>query len=189
MTSRDDLLPPLAAEGRLALTEQELTDWGERLGRQIDPPMLITLDGDLGAGKTTLARAICAGYGVCDRVTSPTFAIVHQYEAPKSPVYHIDLFRIDQPSALQNLAWDDILQADALVLVEWPERAGTLLPADHLPIELRHIGDDSTRRVLYAGGHLAGFTTVKNGDRKGVAGPPPDGEAPPGDVAGRDAIR
>jgi tRNA threonylcarbamoyladenosine biosynthesis protein TsaE len=159
--SRQDLLPPLAAEGRLALTEQELTDWGERLGRQINPPLLITLDGDLGAGKTTLARAICAGYGVRDEVTSPTFAIVHVYDAPKSPVYHVDLFRLDSPRDLQNIGWDDIIQSDALVLVEWPDRAGDLLPPDHVPVQLRHVEGDRDRRILYAGGHLGHQT----GDR------------------------
>jgi tRNA threonylcarbamoyladenosine biosynthesis protein TsaE len=152
--SREDLLPPLAAEGRLALTEPELIDWGVRLGRQINPPLMVTLDGDLGAGKTTLARAVCAGYGVRDEVTSPTFAIVHVYEAPKSPVYHIDLFRIDGPRDLQNIGWDDVVQSDALVLLEWPDRAGELLPADHVPIELRHVEGDPDRRILYAGGHL-----------------------------------
>lgn len=149
------VLPPRASVGKLALTEIELADWGERLGRQIKPPLLITLTGDLGAGKTTLARAICAGYGVRDHVTSPTFAIVHQYEAPRSQVFHVDLYRLDGPAALQNIGWDDILQAGALVLVEWPERAGQLLPSDHLPIELGHVEGDSERRVLYAGGDVA----------------------------------
>ena len=155
MTShRHDLLPPLAAQGRLALTEDELTDWGERLGRQVTPPLLITLDGDLGAGKTTLARAICRGFGVEEEVTSPTFAIVHEYHAPRAPVYHIDLYRVDKPEDLQNIGWDDIVQADALVLVEWPDRAGALLPERHLPIQLRYVENDPGRRVLYAGGHL-----------------------------------
>jgi tRNA threonylcarbamoyladenosine biosynthesis protein TsaE len=148
------LLPSLASQGHLALTEQELVDWGKRLGRQITPPLVITLEGDLGAGKTTLARAICDGYGVREEVTSPTFAIVHVYDAPKSPVYHIDLFRIDGTRDLQNLGWDDIVQGDALVLIEWPERAGGLLPSDHVPIELQHVDGDPERRVLYAGGHL-----------------------------------
>lgn len=152
--NRQDLLPPLAAEGRLALTERELADWGQRLGRQIDPPLLITLDGDLGAGKTTLARAICAGYGVREEVTSPTFALVHVYDAPKSPVYHIDLFRLDSPKDLQNIGWDDIIQSDALTLLEWPDRAGDLLPPNHAPIQLRHVEGDPDRRILYAGGHL-----------------------------------
>ncbi len=147
-------LPPLAAEGHLAFTEPELTDWGRRLGRQLVPPVVVTLTGELGAGKTTLVRAICEGYGVQDEVTSPTFAIVHQYVAPKSAVYHVDLYRLDGTRDLQNIGWDEIVTSDALVLIEWPERAGTHLPADHLPIELRHVEADPTRRVLYAGGHL-----------------------------------
>jgi tRNA threonylcarbamoyladenosine biosynthesis protein TsaE len=148
------VLPPLAPHGRLALTEKELVDWGTRLGRQITPPLVITLEGDLGAGKTTLARAICVGYGVREEVTSPTFAIVHVYDAPKSPVYHIDLFRIDGTRDLQNIGWDDIVQGDALLLIEWPQRARELLPSDHIPIELQHVDGYPQRRVLYAGGHL-----------------------------------
>lgn len=159
--SRHDLLPSKAAEGHLALTESELVDWGKRLGRQIDPPLIVTLDGDLGAGKTTLARAISVGYGVREEITSPTFAIVHVYDAPKSAVYHIDLFRLDSPKELQNIGWDDLVQADALLLIEWPERAGEMLPANHVPIQLRHLEGDPDRRVLYAGGHLGHET----GDR------------------------
>ena len=158
---RSDLIPPLAGAGKLALTEAELVDWGERLGRQIAPPLVITLDGDLGAGKTTLAQAICRGYGVTEEVTSPTFALVHVYDAPRSPVHHADLYRLAGPKDLQNLGWDDLVQADALMLIEWPDRAGDLLPADHLPIQLRYLEGDPTRRVLYAGGHLGHRT----GDR------------------------
>lgn len=159
--TRHDLLPEHAAEGHLSLTEPELVDWGERLGRQVNPPLIITLDGDLGAGKTTLARAISIGYGVREEITSPTFAIVHVYDAPKSPVYHIDLFRLDSPRDLQNIGWDDMTQADALLLIEWPERAGELLPGNHIPIQLRHVQGEPDKRVLYAGGHL-GYET---GDR------------------------
>lgn len=159
--SERELLPPLAAEGRLALTEPELIEWGVRLGRQIVPPLVITLDGDLGAGKTTLARAICTGFGVRDEVTSPTFAIVHMYEAPKAPVYHVDLYRLDGPRELQNIGWDDLVQSDALLLIEWPDRAGDLLPADHVPIQLRYVEGSPDRRVLYAGGHLGHETGVR----------------------------
>ena len=148
------VLPALASEGRLSLTEDELAEWGARLGRQIKPPLLVALSGDLGAGKTTLARAICAGYGVVVDVSSPTFAIVHEYEAPRSPVYHVDLYRLEGPQDLQNIGWDDMLQSETLILVEWPERAGDLLPDNHLPIELNHVASAPDRRVLYAGGHL-----------------------------------
>ena len=156
-----ELLPPLAAGSRLALTEPELVDWGVRLGRQIVPPLVITLDGDLGAGKTTLARAICMGFGVREEVTSPTFAIVHMYDALKAPVYHVDLYRLDGPRELQNIGWDDLVQSDALLLIEWPDRAGDLLPADHLPIQLRYLEGAPDRRVLYAGGHLGHETGVR----------------------------
>lgn len=159
--SASELLPPLAGEGRLALTEPELIDWGVRLGRQIVPPLVITLDGDLGAGKTTLARAICAGFGVRDEVTSPTFAIVHSYDAPKSPVYHVDLYRLDGPRDLQNIGWDDLVQSDALLIVEWPDRAGDLLPSSRVPIQLRHLEGSPDRRVLYAGGHLGPVTGAR----------------------------
>lgn len=159
--SKPALLPPLAAEGRLALTEQELIDWGVRLGRQIVPPLVITLDGDLGAGKTTLARAICAGFGVREEVTSPTFALVHMYDAPKAPVYHVDLYRLDGPRELQNIGWDDLVQSDALLLIEWPDRAGDLLPAAYLPIQLRYVEGDPHRRLLFAGGHLGHRTGVR----------------------------
>ena len=159
--NRRDLLPALAPQGRLAVTEGELTDWGKRLGRQITPPLVITLDGDLGAGKTTLAKAICEGFGVLDDITSPTFAIVHEYHAPKAPVFHVDLYRLEKPADLQNVGWDDIVQADALILIEWPDRAGSLLPPNHLPIQLDYVDGDPGRRILYAGGHLGHETGTR----------------------------
>ena len=147
------IVPAMASESRLALTESELRDWGKRLGRQITPPLIVTLTGDLGAGKTTLAQAICEGYGVQDDVTSPTYAIVHEYTSARSAVHHLDLHRLEGPGDLQNIGWDDILSGGGLVLIEWPERAAGRLP-DHLPVELSHIPGDEDRRVLYAGGHL-----------------------------------
>ena len=145
------VVPPLAGRSRVALTRAELEAWGEALGAGAQPPLVVTIAGDLGAGKTTLVRAICRGYGVTDEVTSPTYAIVHEYAAPRSPVYHLDLYRLRDESELQNIAWDEIVSARALVLVEWPERAGARLPADHVPIDLEHLADDPERRALLAG--------------------------------------
>ena len=156
--SRHDLVPALASSSKSALTEAELVDWGTRLGRQVTPPLIITLDGELGSGKTTLAKAICAGFGVTEDVTSPTFAIVHVYEASRAPVYHLDLYRLEHQRDLQNIGWDDIMQSDALVLIEWPDRAGNLLPERHLPIQLRYAEGASEKRVLYAGGHIGHAT-------------------------------
>lgn len=133
------------------MTRAELEAWGEAFGRAASAPLVITLAGDLGSGKTTLTQAICRGYGVTESVTSPTFALVHRYAAPRSPVYHLDLYRIDKPSDLVNLGWDEISTSHALVIVEWPERAGDLIPAGHVPIELEHVATDPDRRILLAG--------------------------------------
>ena len=150
----DPIVPPLAAHGRLACTEAELTDWGERFGHVASPPLVVTISGELGAGKTTLVQAICRGYGVTEDVTSPTFALVHRYAAPRSSVFHLDLYRLRDVDELTNIGWDEVLTEHALVLIEWPERAGTRIPHDHVPISLQHLPDDPERRLLYAGGHV-----------------------------------
>src|SRR5512143_2616791 len=91
------------------LTLGELEAFGESLGRSIVAPHVIAISGDLGAGKTTLIKAICRGYQVHGDVTSPTFALVHRYEAVRSPVFHLDLYRLRDESELTNIGWDDIL--------------------------------------------------------------------------------
>ncbi|MFN8574606.1 MAG: tRNA (adenosine(37)-N6)-threonylcarbamoyltransferase complex ATPase subunit type 1 TsaE [Gemmatimonadaceae bacterium] len=133
------------------VTLHELNALGEALGRCAVAPHVIALSGDLGAGKTTLIQAICRGYGVTDEVTSPTFALVHRYSAPRSPVYHLDLYRLKDASELTNLAWDDILDERAVVLVEWPDRAGDQLPADATQIFLSHVAADGSVRDIRLG--------------------------------------
>lgn len=144
-------VPPRAAEGRIAMTEAELDHWGEQFGRAAKAPLVVALTGDLGAGKTTLVRAICRGAGVTEPVTSPTFALVHEYAGSTAPVYHLDLYRLKSPDELTNIGWDDLMVATAIVLVEWADRAGDRLPADIVPIELEHLDGDPERRVLMAG--------------------------------------
>lgn len=151
MSAHRHVVPPRAGKGHLKLTEAELSQWGEDLGRASTAPLVVTLTGELGVGKTTLARAICRGYGVSEEITSPTYALVHEYRSPRSPVYHIDLYRLESPEQLTNLGWDEIVSSRALVLVEWPERAGERLPEDHVPIDLDYVADDPGRRILLAG--------------------------------------
>jgi tRNA threonylcarbamoyl adenosine modification protein YjeE len=151
MPAHRHLVPPLAEKGHLKLTETELRLWGQDLGQSINPPLLLTLTGELGAGKTTLAQAICLGYGVREEITSPTYALVQEYSAPRGAVFHIDLYRVESPDQLTNLGWDEIIGSRSLIIVEWPERAGARLPEDHLPIDLDYVPDDPTRRILLAG--------------------------------------
>jgi tRNA threonylcarbamoyladenosine biosynthesis protein TsaE len=151
MDAHHHTVPSRAASGHLVMSEPELVEWGEHLGADAHPHLVIALSGELGAGKTTLAQAICRGYGVREPVTSPTYAIVHEYVSPHSTVYHIDLYRIERIDELEQIGWSDIVASNALVIVEWPERAGDLLPADHLPIVLDYDPERPDRRLLLAG--------------------------------------
>jgi tRNA threonylcarbamoyladenosine biosynthesis protein TsaE len=149
--ARHHVIPPRAASGKVAVTEPELRSWGERLGRAVTPPLAIAISGELGAGKTTLAQAICRGAGVRELVTSPTFALVQRYEGARFPVYHIDLYRLESSRDLVNLGWDDVLRDEALVIIEWPERAEGHLPDKSLQLEIEHHPTDPHRRLLLAG--------------------------------------
>jgi tRNA threonylcarbamoyladenosine biosynthesis protein TsaE len=145
-------IPPRAAEGRLALTLTELSAWGERFGAALRPPVIVALSGDLGAGKTTLAQAICRGLGVTDDVTSPTYALVHEYATTGGGiVHHLDLYRLEHPHELANIGWEAIVGEPGIVLIEWPERAGALLPSEAVRIDLEHLPGDPDRRLLLAG--------------------------------------
>jgi tRNA threonylcarbamoyladenosine biosynthesis protein TsaE len=147
------LVPQLAEHGALAMTEDELRDWGRRFGRSARAPLVVTLSGDLGAGKTTLVQAICEGYGVAEEVTSPTFALINEYASPRSPVHHVDLYRLDRPDQLDSIGWDELFGGRALVLIEWPERAGDRLPPGRVSLLLQHLPDEPDRRLFYAGWH------------------------------------
>lgn len=122
----------------MRLTEPELCRWGELIGATVDPPVLLCLKGPLGAGKSVLARAVGAGAGVAEPMPSPSFNLLFQYDAEKrgATVVHMDLYRLDEADELWELGWEEVGQPDRMVLVEWPERAGGLLPPDYWLIEL-----------------------------------------------------
>jgi len=108
----------------------------------------VALAGDLGAGKTTLARAVLRALGVVEAVPSPTFTLVQQYQTDRLTVSHYDLYRIEKPSEMDELALDEAL-FDGAALIEWPERAG-ILPADTLHVHLEIVGE-SARRIEIEG--------------------------------------
>jgi len=110
---------------------------GRALARAVRPGDVVALFGELGAGKTTLTRGILRGLGFEGDVGSPTFPIVQAYEPPDTalPLWHVDLYRIDDPAELEELALDDVLDGGALV-IEWPERLGTRLWPQALRLHL-----------------------------------------------------
>jgi tRNA threonylcarbamoyladenosine biosynthesis protein TsaE len=135
----------------LRVTLAELTTWGEELGRRVSPGSIIALQGELGTGKTTLAQAICRGVGIREDVTSPTFALVNEYHVNGSSLFHLDLYRLAGPADLTNIAWDDIINSGAIVIIEWPERAGDRMPDEAVHIRLDYIPGDESRRALTVG--------------------------------------
>ena len=132
----------------LKLHEQELHNWGRDFGAALLAPGTIALSGELGAGKTTLVRAICEGYGVTDTVTSPTFALIHRYHSDRSPVFHIDLYRLSGARESAQLGIEEMFENFALILIEWPERAEGLLPRETTWIRLAHDDADGSLRSL-----------------------------------------
>lgn len=112
----------------------------------------IALHGDLGAGKTSFARALIRALGSDEDAPSPTFTLVQTYGTPVGPVSHFDLYRIDSPDELEELGWDDAL-ADGIVLVEWPDRAGDLLPDLRLDIHLDYGASPGARRATLRPSH------------------------------------
>ena len=122
--------------------------WGERVGREAPVPLVIALRGDLGTGKSTLARAIARGMGVAGPVPSPTFNLLFRYDTPRgAELAHLDLYRLEDPEEVWDLGWADLPGERELVLVEWPERAEGLLPEPRWQVELEEAEDPARRRV------------------------------------------
>lgn len=130
-----------------ALTEAELAEEGRELGASLPPRSVVLLEGDLGAGKTTFARAIVEGLGAAEGATSPTYALVHRYHGRRGPVFHLDCYRLRSPEEAADLDWQGLLEEGDAVLVEWPDRAGPWVPPATLRFRLHHV-DDPERRGL-----------------------------------------
>jgi tRNA threonylcarbamoyl adenosine modification protein YjeE len=121
----------------MILSEGDLVRWGERIGKEVRGPILLGLKGPLGAGKSVLARAVARGAGVDGPIPSPTFNLVFRYESQRGiPLVHMDLYRIEATGDLWELGWEELGGNGELVLVEWPERAGDLIPRDRWEIEM-----------------------------------------------------
>ena len=128
-----------------SLSQDELEAEGQALGRSLPPGVLLTFEGDLGAGKTTFIKAIARGLGVAGEASSPTYALVHRYHARRGPVFHLDCFRLRSPEEAADLDWEGLLQEGDAILVEWPERAGEWLPAPTRRFRLHHLPDPERR--------------------------------------------
>jgi tRNA threonylcarbamoyladenosine biosynthesis protein TsaE len=107
---------------------------------------VVQLTGNLGAGKTTLTKALVEAWhaAAANEVSSPTFTLIHEYGEPVS-VYHIDLYRLEKPSEFYSLGLDEIFDSRARVLIEWGEKFAALLPPERWIIQIQHAGDDNRK--------------------------------------------
>jgi tRNA threonylcarbamoyladenosine biosynthesis protein TsaE len=123
-------------------SEEETIALGEQLASELSSPCLVLLIGNLGAGKTTLAKGIVKGLGAAEpeQVSSPTFTLIHEYSPT---VYHIDLYRLEHSRELATLGLDELLERNAVILMEWGERFPEILANPHIKIRLKPAGENS----------------------------------------------
>ncbi len=138
--------------GARRVDEAALAAFGAEFARALRRPAVVAIAGELGAGKTTLVRAIARALGVTEPVTSPTFALVHRYEGAATTVYHVDAYRLRRPADAADLGLDDMTaERDSVVLIEWPERLGGAMPAATHRISLAYDDDPLFRRLEVTG--------------------------------------
>ncbi len=146
---------------RLSRSPEETRALGRAVGRHAEPGDLITLRGDLGAGKTVLVQGMAEGMDISGPVVSPSFTLIHEH-AGRLKLYHLDLYRLATPE-LPEIGIDEVLGGDAVVAVEWSERLPRVLQGDALEIELTHGEEDDTAQYRVVRGGTAGEETAGGG--------------------------
>lgn len=124
---------------------------GYEIGQLSEPSDLILLTGELGAGKTCLTQGICRGAGFEGFASSPSFVLIREY-AGRIPIYHIDLYRLDDIEEVIELGLEDYINGDGLCVIEWADKAQTYFPSDHMRIDIEHISQDERSFKLSATG-------------------------------------
>ncbi|MDF1740207.1 MAG: tRNA (adenosine(37)-N6)-threonylcarbamoyltransferase complex ATPase subunit type 1 TsaE [Verrucomicrobiales bacterium] len=115
-------------------TEEEMIAAGRAFSESLEAGDVVALVGDLGAGKTHFSKGVVSGLGAKGEVTSPTFSLVHEYPGGRLPVFHFDFYRIDSPEELIRIGWDEYLDEDGIILVEWADKFPELLPGGMIPL-------------------------------------------------------
>ena len=130
--------------------ERETEALGEAVGRKVRPGTVLAFTGDLGAGKTAFTRGLARGLGVEDRVTSPTFTIVNEYEGGRLPLFHFDMYRLESSDELFDIGWEDYLARNGVCAVEWSEKVEDAL-AGAVRIDIRRGRGENQRIITVTG--------------------------------------
>ena len=129
-----------------SLSPKATRDFARRLSGILTAGDVVLLQGDLGAGKTEFVKGLAEGFGVIERVTSPTFTLLNIYQGTL-PLYHFDLYRLDEPEDLANIGFDEFIGGDGVAVIEWPDLFPTEMPTEYLQVDLSQ-GDHPTERLL-----------------------------------------
>ena len=127
--------------------EAETEELGGRLAELLTAGAVVAYRGDLGVGKTAFTRGLARGLGCRERVTSPTFTIVNEYEGGRLPLFHFDLYRLEGAEDLFGIGWDDYLDRGGVCAVEWSERAAEVLPPETVWVTLRRCPENENWRT------------------------------------------
>ncbi|MEE0772076.1 MAG: tRNA (adenosine(37)-N6)-threonylcarbamoyltransferase complex ATPase subunit type 1 TsaE [Anaerovoracaceae bacterium] len=125
--------------------EAETVEFGAEIGRKAVAGAVIALTGDLGAGKTTLTKAIAAGLGVEDVITSPTFNIVKEYDTGRLPLYHFDVYRIGDEDEMYELGYEEYFYGEGVCVVEWADLIPELIPEEAIRINIEYGKEEGER--------------------------------------------
>lgn len=126
---------------------QETEALGERVGRSLMPGAVLAYTGDLGAGKTAFTRGVARGLEIPERITSPTFTIVNEYEGGRLPLFHFDMYRLGSSDELFDIGWEDYLARDGVCAVEWSENIEDILDANTIRVDIRR-GESDDQRLI-----------------------------------------
>lgn len=135
----------------LSHSPEDTEDIGARLAEQLEPGAVVAFTGDLGAGKTAFTRGLARGLGIPDRITSPTFTIVNEYEGGRLPLFHFDMYRLGSADELFDIGWEDYLRRGGVCAVEWSENIADALETDAVRVDIRRGASDQERVITIAG--------------------------------------
>ncbi|MDD3840507.1 MAG: tRNA (adenosine(37)-N6)-threonylcarbamoyltransferase complex ATPase subunit type 1 TsaE [Clostridia bacterium] len=127
---------------------------GTAIGCNVKPGDLICLIGDLGTGKTVLAKGIAKGMDIDDNVNSPSYTLINEYYG-RIPLYHFDVYRLDRPEDAYDIGLDEYIFGDGVTVIEWADRIAELLPSDRLEININKIHKENSREILITGNSSA----------------------------------
>lgn len=127
--------------------DSETAQAASRLAAMLVPGDVVILRGEMGVGKTVFTKGLCTALGVTDIVTSPTFTVVNEYDGAQMPVYHFDLYRIEEEDELLEIGFEEYLQNGGVCVIEWPQNAGNALPKHGYEVTISRLENENERNI------------------------------------------